>query len=452
MPAPLFRSLLIANRGEIARRVGVVARAMGIRTIAVHSDPDARAPFVREADQAVRIGPGPAKDSYLNVEALLRAAKDTGAEAVHPGYGFVSENADFARACAEAGIVFVGPPPASMARMKDKSHARSLAQAAGVPVVPGSEGVVADAPAAAGAAERIGYPVLLKAAGGGGGIGMAVAGSAAELEKAFRACADRARAAFGRDAVYVERYFPAPRHIEVQILGDGQRTLQILERECSIQRRHQKVVEEAGSPLFLGGENPRLLKAMGEAALAAARAFGYANAGTVEFLVADGAFYFIEMNARLQVEHPISELTTGLDLIGWQLRIASGEPLTVRQEDVRRSGHALEFRVYAEDPVRYLPSPGPLKIFRPPEGEGVRVDAGYAEGDVVTPFYDPLLAKLIVRGKDRAEAIARAEVAIQGFQVEGIKTNLPLHLRIVRDRAFQDGALDTHFLDHHARP
>jgi acetyl-CoA carboxylase, biotin carboxylase subunit len=451
-PARLFRSLLIANRGEIARRIGVVARAMGIRTIAVHSDPDAQAPFVREADQAVRIGPGPAKDSYLNVEALLRAAQETRAEAVHPGYGFVSENADFARACAEAGIVFVGPPPASMARMKDKSQARSLAQAAGVPVVPGSEGVVADAMSAATAAERIGYPVLLKAAGGGGGIGMAVASSAGELEKAFRACADRARAAFGRDAVYLERYFPAPRHIEVQILGDGQRTLHILERECSIQRRHQKVVEEAGSPLFLGGKNPQLLRAMSEAALAAARAFGYANAGTVEFLVADGAFYFIEMNARLQVEHPVTELTTGLDLIGWQLRIASGEPLTVRQEDIRRRGHALEFRVYAEDPVRYLPSPGPLKIFRPSEGEGVRVDAGYAEGDVVTPFYDPLLAKLIVQGKDRAEAIARAEAAIQGFTVEGIKTNLPLHLRIVRDRAFQDGELDTHFLDHHARP
>ncbi len=450
---PVFRSLLIANRGEIARRIGVVARAMGIRTIAVHSDPDAQAPFVREADQAVRLGPGPAKDSYLNVEALLRAARETGAEAVHPGYGFVSENADFARACAEAGIVFVGPPPASMARMKDKSEARRLAQAAGVPVVPGSEGLVADA--VAGSHRRaIGSDIrsCSRPRAGAGASGWPWPAVAAELEKAFRACADRAKAAFGRDAVYVERYFPAPRHIEVQILGDGQRTLQILERECSIQRRHQKVVEEAGSPLFLEGKHAPLLRSMSEAALAAARAFGYANAGTVEFLVADGAFYFIEMNARLQVEHPVTELTTGLDLIGWQLRIASGEPLSVRQEDVRRTGHALEFRVYAEDPVRFLPSPGPLQKFRLPEGEGVRVDAGYAEGDVVTPFYDPLLAKLIVRGKDRAEAIARADAAIQGFTVEGIKTNLPLHLRIVRDRAFQDGALDTHFLEHHARP
>jgi acetyl-CoA carboxylase biotin carboxylase subunit len=282
---------------------------------------------------------------------------------------------------------------------------------------------------------------------------MAVAGSAAELEKVFRACADRARAAFGRDAVYLERYFPAPRHIEVQVLGDTQGTLiHVLERECSIQRRHQKVVEEAGSPLFLEGKNASLLAAMSSAALAAARAFGYANAGTVEFLVAEGAFFFIEMNARLQVEHPVTELTTGVDLIGWQLRIASGERLTLPQSEVRRSGHALEFRVYAEDPVRFLPSPGPLRIFRPPEGEGIRVDAGYAEGDVVTPFYDPLLGKLIVSGRDRAQAIARAETALQSFQVEGIKTNLPLHLRIVRDPAFQEGALDTHFLEHHARP
>jgi acetyl-CoA carboxylase biotin carboxylase subunit len=449
----MFRSLLIANRGEIARRIGTVARRMGLRTIAVYSDADAQLPFVREADQAVRLGPAPPRESYLNVEALIRAAQQTGAEAVHPGYGFVSENAEFARACTAAGIVFVGPPPEAMARMKDKSQARALASAAGVPVVPGSQGVVADVPAAIEAAEHIGYPVLCKAAGGGGGIGMAVASSALELEKVFRACADRARVAFGRDAVYLERYFPAPRHIEVQVLGDRQGTLvHVLERECSIQRRHQKVVEEAGSPLFLEGWNAPLLRGMTDAALAAARAFGYANAGTVEFLVADGAFFFIEMNARLQVEHPVTELTTGTDLIGWQLRIASGERLSLRQEEIHRSGHALEFRVYAEDPVRFLPSPGPLKMFRPPEGEGIRVDAGYAEGDVVTPYYDPLLAKLIVSGRDRGEAITRAESALQAFKVEGIKTNLPLHLRIVRDPAFQEGTLDTHFLEHHARP
>jgi acetyl-CoA carboxylase biotin carboxylase subunit len=282
---------------------------------------------------------------------------------------------------------------------------------------------------------------------------MAVAGSQAELEKAFRACADRARSAFGRDAVYLERYFPAPRHIEVQILGDTQgNTLHVLERECSIQRRHQKVVEEAGSPLFLEGKNPQLLRKMTDAALAAARAFGYANAGTVEFLVSDGEFFFIEMNARLQVEHPVTELTTGVDLIGWQLRIASGERLTLKQDEMRRLGHAIEFRIYAEDPVRFLPSPGPLNVFRPPQGEGIRVDAGYAEGGVVTPFYDPLLAKLIVSGKTREEAIRRSDDALQRFEIQGLKNNVPLHLRIVRDRAFQEGALDTHFLEHHAKP
>jgi acetyl-CoA carboxylase biotin carboxylase subunit len=448
----MFRRLLIANRGEIARRINRVALGMGLETVAVYSDADAGSPYVREATRAVRIGPPPARESYLNTEALLAAAHETGAEAIHPGYGFVSESADFARACTEAGLVFVGPPPEAMARMKDKSRARVLAGEAGVPLVPGSAGVVADVGAAAIEAERIGYPILVKAAGGGGGIGMAVANTAGELEKAFRQSADRAKAAFGREGVYLESYFPMPRHVEVQVLGDAHgHLLHVLERECSIQRRHQKVVEEAGSPLFLAGQNAALLASMEAAALAAARAFGYANAGTVEFLVSEGAFYFIEMNARLQVEHPVTELTTGLDLIRWQLRIAAGETLDVKQEEVRRAGHALEFRIYAEDPVRFLPSPGPLSVFRPPEGEGVRVDAGYAQGDVVTPHYDPMIAKLIVSGPDRPTAIQRAERALADFQVEGIKTNIPLHLRIVRDAAFQAGALDTHFLEKHAK-
>jgi len=448
----MFRRLLIANRGEIARRINRVAQEMGLETIAVYSDADAASPHVREATRAVRLGPAPPRESYLNTEALLAAARETGAEAVHPGYGFVSESADFCRACTEAGLVFVGPPPEAMARMKDKARARVLAGEAGVPLVPGSAGVVADVASAAAEAERIGYPVLVKAAGGGGGIGMAVAQTVAELEKAFRQSADRAKAAFGREGVYLESYFPLPRHVEVQVLGDGQgHLIQVLERECSIQRRHQKVVEEAGSPLFLGGQRTGLLAAMKEAALAAARAFGYANAGTVEFLVSDGAFYFIEMNARLQVEHPVTEATTGLDLIRWQLRIAAGETLSVKQDEVRRVGHALEFRIYAEDPVRFLPSPGRLAVFRPPEAEGVRVDAGYAEGDVVTPHYDPMIAKLIVYGRDRAEAIHRADRALADFRVEGIKTNIPLHLRIVRDRAFQEGVLDTHFLETHAK-
>jgi acetyl-CoA carboxylase, biotin carboxylase subunit len=449
----MFKKLLVANRGEIARRISAVARGMGIATVAVYSDADAELPFVREADEAVRVGPAPARDSYLNIPAILEAARATGAEAVHPGYGFLSENADFARACSQAGLVFVGPPPEAMGRMKDKAQARRLVAAAGVPVVPGSEGVVPDSQAALAEAERIGYPVLCKAAGGGGGIGMAVAHNPTEMEKVFRQCSDRARSAFGREGVYLERYFPAPRHIEVQVLGDHHgHMLHALERECSIQRRHQKVVEEAPSPLFSHGPHAELAQRLYDAALTTARTFGYANAGTVEFLYSEGAFYFIEMNARLQVEHPITELTTGLDLIGWQLRIAAGEPLTVRQEQVQRRGAALEFRIYAEDPVKYLPSPGPLKVYSPPSGEGVRVDSGYVEGNTVTPHYDPLLAKLIVSGATRDEAIVRSVAALQQFRIEGIKHNLPLHLRILQDEAFKAGVLDTHFLEYHARP
>ena len=449
----MFKKLLIANRGEIARRIAVVAKGMGISTVAVYSDADADLPFVKEADEAVRLGPAPAKDSYLNIAAILEAAKSTGADAVHPGYGFVSENAEFATACKAAGITFVGPPPEAMLRMKDKSQARKLVAAAGVPVVPGTEDVLPDVQAALAAAEGIGYPVLCKAAGGGGGIGMAAANNPAELEKVFRQCTDRAKAAFGREGVYIERYFPAPRHIEVQILGDHHgHLIHCLERECSIQRRHQKVVEEAPSPLFADGRNAELSQKLFTAALAAAKAFGYANAGTVEFLYSDGDIYFIEMNARLQVEHPVTELTTGLDLIAWQLRIAAGEKLTVKQEDVKRRGAALEFRIYAEDPVKFFPSPGPLKVYQAPTGEGVRLDSGYAEGNTVTPNYDPMIAKLIVSGATRAEAIERSIRALESFRVEGIKTNIPLHLRILQDPVFRAGDLNTRFLEHHAKP
>jgi acetyl-CoA carboxylase biotin carboxylase subunit len=447
----MFKKILIANRGEIARRIIHVAGAMGVKTVAVYSDADEKLPFVKEADEAVRLGPAPPKDSYLDTTKLLDAAKKTGAEGIHPGYGFVSENAEFARAVTAAGITFIGPPPEAMTRMKDKSEARRLVSAAGVPIVPGSHGLVEDAAKASAEAERIGYPVLVKAAGGGGGIGMTVANSAADLEKAFRASTDRAKAAFGREGVYLERYFPNPRHIEVQILGDGKKTLHILERECSIQRRHQKVVEEAGSPLFLDGARAELKAKLFDSALKAAKAFGYANAGTVELLYSDKEIYFIEMNARLQVEHPVTEVTTGVDLIGWQLRIASGEALTLDQAQVQRKGHALEFRIYAEDPVKFFPSPGPLKVYRPPQGAGVRLDSGYAEGDVVTPNYDPMIAKLIISGQSRAEAIARSEAALQQFTIEGIKHNVPLHLRIVRDPAFKEGALDTTFLEKHAK-
>ena len=449
----MFKKLLIANRGEISRRINAVAKGMGISTVAVYSDADADLPFVKEADEAVRLGPAPAKDSYLNIAAILEAAKSTGADAVHPGYGFVSENAEFATACKAAGITFVGPPPEAMLRMKDKSQARKLVAAAGVPVVPGTEDVLPDVQAALAAAEGIGYPVLCKAAGGGGGIGMAAANNPAELEKVFRQCTDRAKAAFGREGVYIERYFPAPRHIEVQILGDHHgHLIHCLERECSIQRRHQKVVEEAPSPLFADGRNAELSQKLFTAAVTAAKAFGYANAGTVEFLYSDGGIYFIEMNARLQVEHPVTELTTGLDLIAWQLRIAAGEKLTVKQEDVKRRGAALEFRIYAEDPVKFFPSPGPLKVYQAPTGEGVRLDSGYAEGNTVTPNYDPMIAKLIVSGATRAEAIERSIAALQNFRVEGIKTNIPLHLRILQEPVFRAGDLNTRFLEHHAKP
>ncbi len=449
----MFKKLLIANRAEISRRINAVAQSMGISTVAVYSDADKDLPFVREANEAVRLGPAPAKDSYLNVDALLAAAKQTKADAVHPGYGFVSESAEFARACTAQGVTFVGPPPEAMTRMKDKSQARRIVQEAGVPVVPGSGDVLPDVAAATREAERVGYPVLCKAAGGGGGIGMAAAKDPAELEKVFRQCTDRAKAAFGREGVYLERYFPAPRHIEVQILGDQHgHLIHCLERECSIQRRHQKVVEEAPSPLFAGGANAAIQARLFDAALRAAKAFGYANAGTVEFLYADGDIFFIEMNARLQVEHPVTELTTGLDLIGWQLRIAAGERLTVKQQDVVRRGAALEFRIYAEDPVKMFPSPGPLKTYVPPTGEGVRLDSGYEQGSVVTPNYDPMIAKLIVSGDTRNQAIDRATAALGSFQVEGIKTNIPLHLRILASQAFRDGQLDTRFLEHHAKP
>ncbi len=449
----MFTKILIANRGEIARRLNTVAQAMGIKTVAVYSDADVDLPFVKEANEAVRLGPAPAKDSYLHIDALLAAAKQTGAQAVHPGYGFVSENAEFARACSAAGIVFVGPPPEAMLRMKDKSEARRLVAEAGVPIVPGSKDIVPDLAQAQAEAERIGYPVLCKAAGGGGGIGMAVANSPAELDKVFRACMDRARAAFGRDGVYLEKYFAAPRHLEVQILGDLHgHTIHVLDRECSIQRRHQKVVEEAGCPLFLNGANADVQAKLFDAALKASKAFGYANAGTVEFLYSDGQVYFIEMNARLQVEHPVTELTTGVDLIGWQLRIAAGEKLTLQQNQVHRKGHALEFRIYAEDPVKFFPSPGPLKVFSPPSGPFVRVDAGYAQGNTVTPNYDPMIAKLIVTGANRAEAIAHSAEALSHFVVEGIKTNIALHQRIVASPAFAEAQLNTRFLEQHAKP
>jgi acetyl-CoA carboxylase biotin carboxylase subunit len=445
----MFRKLLIANRGEIARRIARAVRGRGIATVAVYSDADRDAPHVREADEAVRIGPPPPRESYLSIPALLEAARRTGADAIHPGYGFLAENAAFARAVAEAGLAFVGPPAETMARMKDKAEARRLVAAAGVPTVPGTAGTVGTVEEAREAAARIGFPVLVKAAGGGGGIGMAAARDDAELVKAFRAATDRARSAFGREAVYLERYLPAPRHVEVQILADRHGdVVHLFERECSVQRRHQKVIEESPSPLLGAGREALLLR-LWDAAVRAARVFGYENAGTVEFLVQGDRFYFIEMNARLQVEHPITEAVTGVDLVGAQLRLATGERLDVDPLAVGRRGHAVELRIYAEDPVRMLPAPGRIEVWEEPSGEGLRVDAGYEAGMEVTPFYDPLLAKLIVHGENREAAIDRALDALGRFRIEGekLKTNLPLLRRVLGSEEFRRGETDTGLLD-----
>ena len=447
----MFSKILIANRGEIACRVARAARALGVKTVAVYSDADAKALHVEACDEAVRLGPAPARESYLDTARVLEAARSTGAQAIHPGYGFLSEQADFAQACGEAGVVFVGPPPEAMRALKDKAQARAVMRDAGVPVVPGSTGHVGDDAAAKLAASSVGYPLLVKAAAGGGGIGMQVARDEAELIKALRSCGDRARASFGKDALYLERYLERPRHVEVQLLGDGRLTLAVGARECSIQRRHQKVVEEAPAVAF--EHKPELLQKLLDAGVLAARSVGYANAGTAEFLLVGDEFFFIELNARLQVEHPVTEATAGLDLVQLQLRIASGEKLQLGQDDLKPNGAAIECRINAEDPVKFFPSPGPVKVFETPvpaDGlfhDGVRIDAGVRAGDVVTPYYDSLLAKLIVHAKTRALAIERLAKALDGFRVEGVKTNLPLHRRIVASEAFARGELDTHFLE-----
>ncbi len=450
----MFKKILIANRGEIACRVARAARAIGVKTVAVYSDADQNALHVQACDEAVHLGPPPPRESYLHVEKVLAAAKSSGAEAIHPGYGFLSEQSEFAQSCADAGVVFVGPPPNAMRAIKDKSQARAVMRNAGVPVVPGSDGHVGEEIAARAAGASVGYPLLVKAAAGGGGIGMQVARDEVELLKALRACADRARASFGKDAVYLERYFEKPRHVEVQILGDGHLTLAVGARECSIQRRHQKVIEEAPATAFLlPSPRPAVLRKLLEAGLNAARAVGYANAGTCEFLLVDDQVFFIELNARLQVEHPVTEATTGLDLVQLQLRIAAGEHLEFGQDDVRPSGHAIECRINAEDPVKFFPSPGPIKRFETPvpaDGAfhgGIRIDAGYRAGDTVTPFYDSLLAKIISHAPTRGEAIAQLRTALEDFVVEGVKTNIPLHSKVLASEAFARGELDTHFLE-----
>ncbi len=422
----MLDSVLVANRGEIARRVIRTARRTGMKAVAVYSDADADLPYVREADQAVHIGavpnPQPAR-SYLDAAAIIDAARQTGVAAVHPGYGFLAENADFARQVIAAGLTWVGPDPGAIEQMGDKIRARNLMERAGVPVSPGSREPVCDMAAAVAEADRIGYPVMVKAAAGGGGIGMGVAADEAGLRSAFETARSRAERFFGSPEILIERFVERARHVEVQILGlaDGQ-VLALGERDCSVQRRHQKVAEETPSPGVSAGLRERMLAA----AVQAGQAVAYRGAGTVECLVdADaGTFVFLEMNTRLQVEHPVTELVTGIDLVEQQFLIAAGEPPSFDPAAVKPFGHALELRIYAEDPVRFLPGPGTITEWAEPAGEGVRVDAGYAAGNTVTPFYDPLLAKLCVHGADREQALDRARDAVAAFRIAGPKTNL----------------------------
>ena len=438
----MLNSVLVANRGEIARRVIATARRMGIRTVAVYSGADADLPFVREADEAVLIGPPPPAQSYLDSGAVLAAARRTGAEAIHPGYGFLAENPQFAREVLAEGLIWIGPPPDAIEQMGDKINARNLMAKAGVPVASGTPEPVASADAAVAEAARIGYPVIVKAAAGGGGIGMSVAGDAEALRAAFETGRSRAERFFGNPAILLERFISRARHVEVQILGlnDG-RVLALGERDCSVQRRHQKVAEETPSP----GVSPALRERMLAAAIKAGEAVGYRNAGTVECLVdvATGDFMFLEMNTRLQVEHPVTELVTGLDLVEQQFRIAAGEQVSFDPGAIRPVGHAVELRVYAEDPRRFLPSPGVITQWQEPAGPGIRVDAGYAEGNTVTPFYDPLLAKLCAYGQDRGEALARAADAVAAFQIAGPRTNLPFHADLLASEEFASGDYDT---------
>ena len=446
----MFRKILIANRGEIACRVIATARNLGIATVAVYSEADANARHVALADEAWPIGPPPARESYLVGARIIDVAKQSGAEAIHPGYGFLSENADFADACAAAGIVFIGPPAAAIRAMGSKSAAKTLMEKAGVPLVPGYHGDDQDPALLASEAERIGYPVLIKASAGGGGKGMRVVESAHAFAAALGGAKREALASFGDERVLVEKYLTRPRHIEIQVFFDKHGAgVSLFERDCSIQRRHQKVLEEAPAP----GMTPERRKQMGDAALAAARAVGYVGAGTVEFIVEDHKFRFMEMNTRLQVEHPVTEGITGLDLVEWQLRVAAGEHLPLAQDEIPLRGHAIEARIYAEDPDRdYLPSIGTLAHLRQPETSAeVRVDTGVRQGDAIAPYYDPMIAKLIVWGPDRDAAARRLSAALREYEVVGVSTNLDLLRAIAAAPAFLAADLDTGFIARHIR-
>jgi 3-methylcrotonyl-CoA carboxylase alpha subunit len=448
----MFKKILIANRGEIACRVIKTARRLGVRTVAVYSEADAGARHVDLADEAYCIGPAAARDSYLRGDNILEAAKLSGAEAVHPGYGFLSENADFAEACGRAGLVFIGPPPAAIRAMGSKSAAKNIMGKAGVPLVPGYHGDDQDPALLQDEADRIGYPVLIKASAGGGGKGMRIVEKAADFAAALASCQRESKASFGDERVLLERYLARPRHIEIQVFADTQgEALYLFERDCSVQRRHQKVLEEAPAP----GMSQARRNSMGDAAVAAAKAIGYVGAGTVEFIAepADGnsagTFYFMEMNTRLQVEHPVTEMITGLDLVEWQLRVACGEPLPRSQDELAISGHALEARIYAEDPAKnFLPSTGRIThLAAPAESRHVRIDTGVRAGDAITPFYDPMIAKLIVWDLDRPAALARMRAALEQFQVVGVTTNTEFLARLVGCDAFASADLDTGLIE-----
>ena len=446
-----IRKLLVANRGEIALRVMRTARRLGVATVAVYSEADRASPHVRFADEAVLLGPAPSAESYLRADRILAAARDTGADAIHPGYGFLSENAAFAEAVAEAGLTFVGPRPHAIRVMGNKLAAKEAVRAYDIPMVPGVDEAIGDAGEAIAVARRVGFPILIKAAAGGGGKGMRVVEREADVAEQMARAISEAESAFGDGSVFVERYVERPRHIEVQVLADQHgRTVHLFERDCSVQRRHQKVVEEAPSAVL----DAPLREAMGAAAVRVAEACDYVGAGTVEFLLdAAGAFYFLEMNTRLQVEHPVTELVAGLDLVEQQLRIAEGHPLAFRQNDLQLRGHAIELRVYAEDPLAdFAPSIGTLARYRPPEGPGIRVDDGFREGMTVPIYYDPMLAKLIAYAPTRAEAIQRMREAIAAYEVEGVATTLPFGRFVMDHPAFVSGDFDTSFVKRHYAP
>jgi acetyl-CoA carboxylase biotin carboxylase subunit len=440
----MFSKVLIANRGEIALRVIAACKEMGLKTVAVHSEADRDSLHVRYADADVCIGPAASKQSYLSISSIIAAAEITGADAIHPGYGFLSENPHFAEIVTECGLTFIGPPAEAIRRMGDKARARETAKNAGVPIIPGSEGAVKSVDEAQDVAKLIGFPVILKAAAGGGGRGMRICWVESELQSQYETARNEAERAFGVPDVYIEKYLEHPRHIEIQVFADTYgRVVSLGERECSIQRRHQKLIEESPSPAL----TDELRQRMGDAAIKLCQAVNYVNAGTIEFLFQDGEFYFMEMNTRIQVEHAVTEEVTGIDLVKEQLRVAAGLPLSVPEGPFRLRGHAIEFRVNAEDPVTFAPSPGKIRELHLPGGPGVRVDTHIYRDYVIPPHYDSLLAKLIVRGKDRAEAIARGRRALEQFVLEGVKTTIPLHRAVLNNEKFIRGDISTRFMD-----